>query len=309
MPPAPVALNEDEIESFGLEDLEAEEPEEPEVEEDVIVDTAEADEEAAEMEETVQKVYLGFRVGDMVKVTAKNKFFDEDAIVRRLKDNKLFLRFYTYGSMYEEWMDPGDVRKLSEVEAAKGLSGPQQPITQRDFEDPNQNSMLGYDGRGPSRRNLVSNEGRNRRQDRIANKFKGESEYDRRRNEENWDWYKENERQQGGGRGYQDGDVELRGSDYGNNNRRDTTWAQGDVDSQWGRTSQRQNRRQKRERRQNQDGDDWSAFVSSSSPTPPSKEETDDLFASLMTDLSNDLEAEKKSGEDSTSGSRGRARV
>jgi hypothetical protein len=55
-------LNEDEIEKFGLEDLESEEPEESEEEDGVILDTAEADQEAAELEEEVRKVYKGLRV-------------------------------------------------------------------------------------------------------------------------------------------------------------------------------------------------------------------------------------------------------
>ena len=49
------------------------------------------------------KVYLGLKVDDMVKVTAKGKFFNEDGIVRRLKEGKIFVRFYTYGTMFEEW--------------------------------------------------------------------------------------------------------------------------------------------------------------------------------------------------------------
>ena len=298
LPPAPVALNEEEIENFGLEDLESEEPEEPE--DDIILDSEEADQEAAELEETVQTVYKGLRVDDMVKVTAKNKFFDEDAIVRRLKDGKLFLRFYTYGSMYEEWMDPGDVRKLSNIEILKGMSGPQQPITQQDFDGSNQanrGSRFGDDrGRyGDSRRNQVGTRGggpRNRRQDRTAGRFQRDSDRNQRRNDDNWNWYKDNERRKEGG-GYQDGEYELRGSRDNKNRRerRNDRWAQGDVDSQWGRTSQRQNRREGRQRRQeSKPEEDWSAFVSPVSKKQPTKEETDDFFASLMTDLSNDLE-------------------
>lgn len=305
LPPAPVALNEDEIENFGLEELEAEEPEEPDGDEDIILDSEEADKEAADMEETVQKVYKGLRVDDMVKVTAKNKFFDEDAVVRRLKDGKLFLRFYTYGTMYEEWMDPGDVRKLTSIEILKGLSGPQQPITQQDIDGPSQGDRMrgGFDDQGPrDRRNLQGAFGgggpRNRRQDSNAARVQQDSNFDRQRNDENWNWYKDNERRNQGG-GYDDGnDIEIRGSSRNNNQRGDRSdagWAQGDVDSQWGRTTQRENRREKRRDSNDADGD-WSAFVSPVKDKP-SQDETDDFFASLMTDLSNDL--------DSDSGSKG----
>jgi len=299
LPPAPVCLNDDEIEKFGLEECEAEEPEEPEDEDDIIVDNQEDDEEAAELEETVQKVYKGLRVEDMVKVTAKNKFFNEDAVVRRLKDGKLFLRFYTYGTMYEEWMDPGDVRKLTGEEILRGLSGPQQPITQRDIDGPSQGDRRRRfdDDQSPGelRRNLVGSFGggpRNRRQDRIANQYQRDSDRNDGRNDDNWNWYKDNERrgQQGG---YGDGDIEIRGSQRRTRGRNDD-WAGGDVDSQWGRTSQRQNRREKRTRDSN-DGGDWSAFVSPAKERP-SKEETDDFFASLMTDLSNDLDSESSPG-------------
>jgi len=139
-----VALNELEVENFGLEDLEYEDPEEDQNEEDgVIVDEAGADKKNHVDEEAI-KVYLGIKVDDMVKVTKSCKFFNEDGIVRRLKDGKIFVRFYTYGSMFEEWMDPEDVRKLTDTEVLKGLSGPQQPVTQRDFEE----TTDGYDSDG-----------------------------------------------------------------------------------------------------------------------------------------------------------------
>jgi hypothetical protein len=298
LPPAPISLNEDEIENFGLEELESEEPEDTE-EDNIILDSEEKDQEAADMEATVQKVYKGLRVNDMVKVTAKNKFFDEDAVVRRLKEGKLFLRFYTYGSMYEEWMDPDDVRKLTEVEILKGLSGPQQPITQQDIDGPSQGDRRGnYDDKqGPQdRRNLEGAFGgggpRNRKQDRNAGRYQQDSQNDQKRNEDNWNRHKDNERRNQGG-AYNDGnDVEIRGSsrDDQRGNRRDDRFAQGDVDSQWGRTTQRENRREKRQ--DSSERGDWSSFVSPAKDKP-SQDETDDFFASLMTDLSNDLDSEK----------------
>ena len=170
-----VALNEMEVENFGLEDLEFEEEEEEfveEGEEDVIVDEAE-DKKKKKMEEEAIKVFLGIKVDDMVKVTKKCKFYNEDGIVRRLKDGKIFLRFYTYGSMFEEWMDPEDVRKLTDAEVMKGLSGPTEPITQRDFEeDSNEYDSDGRRRAGTFRRDLMSHmkgtQDRNRRQDRVG---------------------------------------------------------------------------------------------------------------------------------------------
>ena len=37
---------------------------------------------------------------------------------------------------FEEWLNPDDVRKLDGEELLRGLSGPSQPVTQRDFEEP-----------------------------------------------------------------------------------------------------------------------------------------------------------------------------
>lgn len=302
LPPAPVALNEEEVANFGLEECEDEFAEETESD-DVIVDTAEADDEAAEFEETIQKVYKGLRVNDMVKVTAKNKFYDEDALVRRLKDGKVFLRFYTYGSMYEEWMDPGDIRKLSSIEILKGLSGPQQPLTQRDIDGSNGNERGGrYDADrrpGDLRRNLQDSLGggpRNRRQDSTVQQYQRDADRDRQqKGDDNWNWYKEKERRNQAG-GYDDGVFEIRGSERNSPRRgnRDA-WTQGDVDSQWGRNNQREKRQERRQpMTRKDDGGDWSAFVSPSKQRP-SKDETDDFFASLMADLSNDLDSERRS--------------
>ena len=107
LPPAPVALNELEVENFGLDDMEEEEEEEEEIplaegEQEVILDEAGADKKDKVDEEAI-KAYLGLKVEDMVKVTKKCKFYEEDGIVRRLKDDKILVRFYTYGSMFEEW--------------------------------------------------------------------------------------------------------------------------------------------------------------------------------------------------------------
>lgn len=294
LPPSPTFLNEDEIEKFGLEEYEDETPENEQQESDVeiILDSEEQDSKDAEMEEVVQTVYLGLRVEDMIKVTAKNKFFNEDGIVRRLKDGKVKIRFYTYGSTFEEWLDPSEVRKLDEIEVLKGLTGPQEPITQRDFDKPRNDSR--YQTGPRDRRNMNQGLGgineRNRRQDRVGRQRQdGRSTYTDKKAEENWNWYKDNERRKKGGK-HSDGDFDFRGS----NPRSD--WAGDDVDSQWGRNSQRQSaggdRRPKGKQRKSPPKveDDWSAFVSPS-PAPVKDNEADDFFASLMTDLSNNLDS------------------
>lgn len=324
LPPVPVALNEDEIENFGLEDLEFEEEDDDEEEDEdgVIVDT---EEEEANQKDPVDtealKQYLGIKVEDMVKVTRTGKFLGEDGIVRRLKDGKILVRFFTYGSMFEEWMEPGDVRKLNNEEVLRGLSGPSQPVTQRDFDDPDGRSGGRYSGDGSRsglRQNLMGNvKGargpRNRRQDRVERggsrnrDIFGRTEQERKREERNWNWYQEKQRAKEG-RGQTSGEADDQWNFRAGRTSGDD-WAAGDVDSQWGRPSQRRQRKERQQRpvdeKENRrlenavDGqDDWSKFVSpASSKSDPGE---DEFFASLMSDLSDDLD-DKKPAEDVSS--------
>jgi len=346
LPPAPQALNELEIENFGLEDMEFEEEDDDEEDEDVIVDSAENDAKQKskwQVDEEDLKVYLGLKVEDMVKVTKKNKFFGEDGIVRRLKDGKIMVRFFTYGSQFDEWLDPGDVRVLTNTEILKGLSGPSQPITQQDFDGPQQ----GGGGRGGDREwstrnqpgnmrsNLMDNvKGargpRNRRMDRdnrgdrFKRDFFGRTDREREQEEKNWKWYQENQRKKKGGGPDQGsaGDWNDEWEFKGGSERQgsDDDWALGDVDSQWGRPpSQRQKRKERKmaknggrgesRRLENAVGgdDDWSAFVTpDSSPKKSSSKAPDEdaFFASLMDDLSDETSSKKEDASTKSSKSK-----
>ncbi len=302
LPPAPLPLSEEEIENFDLEnpkwEIDEEDVSVDEAGQDIIVDTHENDVKEMEEEEAIEievkTVYKSLKVEDMIKVTAKNKFNGEDGIVKRLKEGKVLIRFFTYGQTFDEWLDPSDVRKLTDDEILKGLGGPSAPITQRDIDGPKEDeerrgiqdsrNSVGAFGGGPSR---------DRRQDREERRFRRDP-ISERKERENWNWYKETEERNQGG-AYDDGDgVEFRAQSRGRgNNDRNNFWAEGDVDSQWGRNKGKPKRQQ-----QQQDEDDWSSFVSqgdggkSKSKNAPSKEETDDFFASLMTDLSKDVDNE-----------------
>uniref|UniRef100_A0A7S3LDT3 SAP domain-containing protein n=1 Tax=Amphora coffeiformis TaxID=265554 RepID=A0A7S3LDT3_9STRA len=309
LPPAPIALNELEVENFGLEECEGEEKED-ENSGDIIVDVKDedAEEKLEEMKEAL-KVYLGLKVDDMVKVTAKGKFFNEDGIIRRLKEGKLLVRFYTYGTMFEEWLDPTDVRKLSNIEILKGLSGPTKPVTQRDFDDPS-------DDRRPGDRNFMPDARggagpRNRRQDRTERRFRQDgfqSDEERGQNDRNWNWYQNNQQDQRRRNDYGDHSHGYQAGINNNNQRRDRggDWAIGNVDSQWGRNSPQNNNRERQPRRDNRrqndladaalrGDDDWSAFVTpagggrSGADKSSGGGDDNDFFASLMSDLSSDL--------------------
>lgn len=305
LPPAPVALNELEVEEFGLEDIDDKEEVEEE-DPDVIVDEPGSDDRKGLIDESALKVYLGLKVDNMVKVTARGKFYNEDGIIRRLKDGKIFVRFYTYGSMYEEWLEPGDVRKLSNIEILKGLSGPSQPISQRELDGPSQDR---YDRQRPGPQSSFVTGQRNRRQDRTASQydgrnrdFFGRTDDERRREERNWRDYQDKQRQDRGATAPPEGNTNMqsRSRDGGKDD-----WVLGDVDSQWGRKPQSQQRREPRQQRNTFDNrrndkaiggrDDWSAFVSPAQP-PRSKKETDseDFFGSLMKDISADSSQRRK---------------
>ena len=314
LPPAPVALNEMEVENFGLEEEDFEDEEEDEDEDDsVIVDSGDDEPLVVKdpVDEEALKEYLGLKVEDMIKVTAKNKFYNEDGIIRRLKEGKILARFYTYGTMFEEWLDPSDVRKLDGEEILKGLGGPSRPITQRDFDEPQDQDNRDWSEKrgGGLRQGLMGSvKGargpRNTRRDRAARgdagytrDMFGRTEEEKRREERNWKWYQEKQRNQDG-RGQVSGQVDeewnFRGQSRQNRDD-DGDYALRDVDSQWGRQSQRQRRKEQRpqntpetRRVQNavEGNDDWSAFVSPASE----KSEDDDFFASLMSDLSDDLD-------------------
>ena len=106
----------------------------------IILDSAETDAKDEAMKPKVDEEQLskfrGLRVDDMIKVIGNNKFKGEDGIVKRLKGTQIMVRFYTYGSVYDNWLDPEDLRKMDPEEVLGGLSGSAQPICQREFDNP-----------------------------------------------------------------------------------------------------------------------------------------------------------------------------
>lgn len=311
LPPAPVALNEMEVENFGLEEWEDEEKSDEVDETGVIVDIGDEEDMKSKIDEEAVKAFQGLKVEDMVKVTAPGKFYNEDGIVRRLKDGKIMVRFYTYGTMFEEWLLPGDVRKLTELEVLRGLSGPTQPITQEQLDGPQRGSRDRGDYQSPRNRAAAGGANqRNRRQDRVAGRFGREDNVEQNRNERNWNWYQEQQQQKGQETPGRTGDGYMRA---GSSSRSDD-WVLGDVDSQWGRGGKTDRRPQNQVRRSKQDNrraqgtldgdDDWSSFVSpvggrNSAPSASgSNDDADDFFASLMSDLSKDLDNSKSSSPD-----------
>jgi len=179
LPSIPLPLTEDEVSNFvGLEDQLKNETE-------------------TMTKEDLLRAYDGFEVGQMVKIL-EGIHKGEDGTIRRFKNNKMLIRLFTYGSTYDEWILPENLRKLSNLEILKGLSGPSKPINNYDFQ--NQiNPKPQKDRKGHS--NLFSQTfapGRNRRQDRVS---RGDGFYKSLKNEqlqqedENWAKYKYEQKQ------------------------------------------------------------------------------------------------------------------
>lgn len=318
LPPAPIALSEVEIAEFGLENIqEGNEGGDDDVIDDteIILDTAEQDmkDKKPKVNADQLKEFLGLKVEDMVKVTATNKFYGEDGIIKRLKGGKIMVQFFTYGTTYSEWLKPNELRKLGEDEILRGLSGPSKPITQQDFDADgegdryaNQGDMRGASGRNVRTNTFDSSSGsrgdRNRREDRVerGDKFKRDM-FNRNNDEEN--------REERNWKEYQDRQlVDIpNGGDAGRNSRVENQSNQGvnqaNVDGQWGRFPDRNLRKERaqvtpRNMQENKKvsnaiygADDWSAFVSPVPPTSPvSTTKEDDFFASLMNELSGDVD-------------------
>eukprot|EP00546_Thalassionema_frauenfeldii_P004027 CAMPEP_0178922454 /NCGR_PEP_ID=MMETSP0786-20121207/16163_1 /TAXON_ID=186022 /ORGANISM="Thalassionema frauenfeldii, Strain CCMP 1798" /LENGTH=709 /DNA_ID=CAMNT_0020596821 /DNA_START=110 /DNA_END=2236 /DNA_ORIENTATION=+ len=303
LPPVPIPLNEMEVEDYGLEEWEDEEEEEEEEEDGeeddgIILDTEETDarDEAKwakenEIDEEQLAEFKGLKVEDMIKViNSKSKFYGEDGIVKRLKAGQIMIRFFTYGSMYDEWLDPSDVRKLSTEELLKGLSGPAAPITQRDFDDGGGASHH-PGGRSGLRNYLMSNvrgfKGqRNTRRDRTYR----ENYKDQKQQDENWEWYKKQQ---------QEGDAQR-------------DFSIGSFENQPDFTRSQKTQRQRRERRsytvapKSQDdldnaldgADDWSAFVSSPKDISKAESDENDFFDSLMSELNAEENQQKTNDDD-----------
>jgi transcription antitermination factor NusG len=199
----PEALGEEEIEKFGLEELEEtdllalESPDQKMKrktdEKGLILIDDDGDDDGDDVSDTPEvdtealNVYEGLKVDDMVKVTNKGSFYNEDGVVRRLQDGKIFVRFYTYGQMFEKLLSPKDVRKLKAEEILKGLTGPTKSITQEDLDrlqEQQQRQERNSDSDTPS-----WGQNRNRRQDRNEQRsFRPDNDRQFNRAEERPDW-------------------------------------------------------------------------------------------------------------------------
>lgn len=144
---------------------------------------------------------FAFEIGEMI-VVIDGPYKGETGAVRMVRDGMLVVRFYTYGSQIDTYLDPAVIRKMTEEEMEKGLKGPETPVGQDDIDralgrPPRR--KFGDDRRGgPRDRNDRNDpglfrEGRNRRQDRAGRSQSSRTPYSQEE-KENWVEFKDNER-------------------------------------------------------------------------------------------------------------------
>ena len=282
LPVIPVALNDDEIEKFRL--LEAET-------DAMFAKYGDEYDGRGDAGDDLLHQYAGYEVDGMVKVlTGKHK--GEDGVVKRLKDGKIKVRLYTYGSTFDEWYDVTDIRPMTDAEVLKGLTGPEGPIRQEDFDISIGKKPKDYHKRGAVddrtgrslRSDLYSSMGqggrssrgnRNTRFDRQARGARGGRGEDRfgrsdaqlEEEERNWREYREQQREQRSQK--RQGTWGMRGAkeDWKYEETKDVTDGDfdldnydeqsssvlGDADAQWGR----QISSGRQERRMRRGGRQW----------------------------------------------------
>eukprot|EP00551_Chaetoceros_affinis_P011046 CAMPEP_0203665486 /NCGR_PEP_ID=MMETSP0090-20130426/2694_1 /ASSEMBLY_ACC=CAM_ASM_001088 /TAXON_ID=426623 /ORGANISM="Chaetoceros affinis, Strain CCMP159" /LENGTH=682 /DNA_ID=CAMNT_0050529057 /DNA_START=94 /DNA_END=2142 /DNA_ORIENTATION=+ len=302
LPPAPIALSDDEVAKFkGLEE-----------QTDAMYEkfgedyTGRGDDGMDLIDQ-----YEGYRVESMVKILSGN-FKGEDGVVRRLKDGQIMVRLYTYGNVMDQWFKPNEIRTMTDAEAMKGLTGPTTPILQDEFD-----VSIGKKPRSQGLRSDLSRStrlgglgggGRNRRQDRVNRGETGErdlfgrSSQEMAEEEENWRQFREEQRAS---------QQQKRGDMWGIKER--TSWDGGDDAAQFEGGKWKSGRQMRREKKQKdsssgdnaslnksvQDaidgGGEWDFFADSSSNHDNDDADEgdgaeDDFFNSLMSELSDTLE-------------------
>ncbi len=321
LPPAPIALSDEEVSKFkGLEE-----------QTEAMYDKY-GEDYTGKGDDGMDLIhqYEGYRVGNMVKILDGN-FKGEDGEVRRLKDEMIMVRLYTYGTVLDQWFSPKDIRPMTDAEAMKGLTGPSAPINQDEFDhsigkEP-KNRDLG--GRGTPRSKMLGLGGgegtRMRRQDRISRGERGNSDlYGRskqqvREEEENWRQFREEQRAS---------QQQKRGDLWGIKER--SSWDSGDDAAQYTDNGWKSGRQIRKERKSKESGaesksfqdaidggEDWDFFASTSNAQEEDGDtkQEDDFFASLMTELSDsmvevedDFMSELSDSLDGHNGSKGNGR-
>lgn len=296
LPPAPIALSDDEVAKFkGLEE-----------QTDAMYEKFGEDYTGrGDAGTDLLGQYEGYDVENMVKILEGN-FKGEDGVVRRLKDGLIMVRLYTYGNVLDQWFKPSEIRPMTDAEAMKGLTGPSNPVNQDDFDLSIGKRPKRRDegGRGLHSTSTGGGDTRMRRQDRInrgerGNKdMYGRTEQKATEEEENWRQFREEQRAS---------QEQKKGDMWGIKER--TSWDSGDDAAQFDGGKWKSGRQMRREKKQDhrgssdsqnvQDaidgGGEWDFFTDDSTTNKRNeKAEEDDFFSSLMSELSDTLDETPK---------------
>jgi transcription antitermination factor NusG len=291
LPPAPICLSDEEVSKFiGLE----------EATEEMYQKFGEDYTGRGDSGEDLLAQYEGYEVDGMVKILSGN-FKGEDGVVKRLKNGQIMVRLFTYGNVNDQWFDVKEIRPMTDAEAMKGLSGPPKPVDQDEFDISIGKKPKQRENGRTMRKDLYDSArgggggDRNRRQDRISRgetggkDIFGRTEQEASEEEQNWRQFREERRAE---------QQQKRGDMWGIKER--TSWDAGDdaasmgSDGKWKSGREERKERKKREAQTVADavsGDgDWDLFSSDAQVGSGSGEE-DDFFNSLMSELSDNLDA------------------
>lgn len=294
LPSVPAPLGDEEIERFRL------------LEEELERETAER------TVEDMLAVYSGLEVEDMVKVLS-GKHAGEDGIVKRLKAGRVSVRLYTYGTQFDEWMEPEQIRPLTELELMRGLGGRDTPLRQNEFDrsigrnvDQRDDDQRGrprgrdddhYGGyaddddrfsKRNQRRGLMANVkggrnfDRNRREDRVnrGDTSRNIGRASLEQEQTNWEDYKNQEANR-----KMRSQIKDQQQKQQRQRRRDDDFAASDVDSQWGRGGRSDRRSGSTYSSFEDDDDDYDKDDGKDAGGT----RDDDFFSDLMSELGVDL--------------------
>lgn len=330
LPVIPVVLNDDEIEKFKLLEEQTDA---------IFAKYGEDYDGYGDEGEDLLEQYAGYEVDGMVKVlTGKHK--GEDAVIKRLKDGKVKVRLFTYGTSFDEWYDVAEIRPMSDAEVMRGLTGPDKPIRQDEFEisigrkprDRGRRGAVADSKEGSLRGNLYSSLGggrgrqRNTRQGRQQRGERGRGDRFGRTKEEldeeerNWRQYREQQRSE-----RKEGAWDLQGEKpWMYEDTQDVTAGDDESGGRFQRggdiISGRQQRRMRRQTgeqdaygapRKNTEGveraldgeDDWLSFAQEDEKSGEKSIGTSsdtDFFDSLMSELSDTLESPERASPTSS---------
>jgi transcription antitermination factor NusG len=240
-------------------------------------------------------------IGGMVKIV-HGKHKHEDGIVKKIKDGKVYVRLYSYGTIFDEWLNPSELVPLTEEQVRRSMATtPSEPITQQQFMQQIRSNEK-RKSTSITKDDLFSSLGvkqRNRKQDRIGRaettaakstivSSSISTQQQEKLRQEREEWFASQKL--------------PKAKEYDDN--------QYNVDAQWGRRKKQKEKpeeeaitvKNRKDRTKSatptvdlDDEDYWSDFLASSSSSSESSEH-DDLFSDLLAELSHDVKERKEEG-------------